>query len=116
MGELISVPHFPDEFDYPREFVRVVELGLTHLEPCWIIKGDLLRDRYRGLQQRYPTRTLVPFAVRQDRDDVACFVPDAKHVVIIHDFADPGYEQRDALEDFNAWLRRAIDDLIEFGG
>lgn len=115
MAELLSVADLPDKFDYPPEFVRVVELGLTQLEPWWIIEGDLLRDRHRGLQQRYPSRTVVPFAVRQDRDDVACFVPDSEKIVIIHDFADPGYEQRDELPDFDAWLRRAVDDLIEFG-
>jgi hypothetical protein len=115
MAELLSMADLPDGFDYPAEFVRVVELGLTQLEPWWIIEGDLLRDRSRGLQQRYPDRTLVPFAVRQDRDDVACFQPDRSTVAIIHDFADSGYEQRDELPDFNAWLRRAVEDLIEFG-
>lgn len=116
MADLLSVADLPAKFVYPPEFVRVVELRLTQLEPWWIIEGEPLRDRHKGLQQRYPGRTLVPFAVRQDQDDVACFVPDGKQVVIVHDFADPGYERRDELADFNAWLRRAVDDLIEFGG
>ena len=108
MTELLSAADRPDEFDYPSEFVRVVELGLTRLEPWWIIEGDLLRDRHRGLRRRYPTRARVPFAVRHDRDDVACFVPGSKQVVLVHDFADHGYEQRDEFSDFNAWLRRAV--------
>lgn len=116
MAELLSVTELPDGFDYPPEFRRVCELGLTRLEPWWIIDGELLRDRYRGLRQRYPGRDLVPFALRQDRDDVACFEPMSARVVIVHDFADPGYERRDECAGFNAWLRRAIEDLIEFGG
>jgi hypothetical protein len=59
---------------------------------------------------------LVPFAVRQDCDDVACFEPDHPGVAIVQDFASPGFEQRDRLPDFDSWLRRAIEDLIEFGG
>jgi hypothetical protein len=116
MPELLTVSDLPPGFSYPAEFIRVVELGLTQLEPWWIIEGKALRDRYSGLTQRYPSRTLVPFAVRQDRDDVACWEGSAKHVVIIHDFADPGWEQRAEFDGFYPWLRKAFDDFIEFGG
>jgi hypothetical protein len=111
---LLSIADLPGDFEYPPEFVRVVELGLTQLEPGWIIDGDHLRTRYRGLRKRYPSRMLVPFAIRQDCDDVACFELNRPGVVIIHDFASPGWEQRDHLPDFYSWLRRAIDDLTEF--
>jgi hypothetical protein len=116
MTELLSISDLPEGFEYPPEFVRIVELELTQLEPWWIIEGDRLRTRYLGLRKRYPSRTLVPFALRQDCDDVACFEPGRAGVVIVHDFASPGWEQRDQLPDFHSWLRRAIEDLIEFGG
>ncbi len=51
---------------------------------------------------------------RQDNDDVACFDVDRGKVVIVHDFASPGYEQRADFADFYAWLRQAIEDLIAF--
>ncbi len=114
MADLLSLTDLPDGFEYPRGFVHVVELALTQLQPWWIIDGERLRERYEGLQKRYPARVLVPFAVRQDRDDVACFDVDRGRVSIVHDFAEPGYEQRDELPDFYAWLRQAIEDLIEF--
>jgi hypothetical protein len=95
MAELLSIADLPEGFGYPLEFVRVVELGLTQLEPWWVLEGDRLRTRYRGLRERYPSRTLVPFALRQDCDDVACFELNRPGVVIIHDFASPGWEQRD---------------------
>jgi hypothetical protein len=114
MAELLSIADLPEDFVYPPEFVRVVELGLTQLEPWWVLEGDRLRTRYRGLRERYPSRTLVPFALRQDCDDVACFELNRSGVVIIHDFASPGWEQRDQLPDVYSWLRRAIEDLIEF--
>jgi hypothetical protein len=114
MADLLSVDDLPDEFEYPREFIRVVELGLTNIEPWWIIEGDRLRTRLSGLRKRYSSRKLVPFAVRQDNDDVACFDTDAGNVAIVHDFASPGYEQRAELADFYAWFRLAIDDFINF--
>jgi hypothetical protein len=104
----------PDGFWYPASFVRVVELGLVDLEPWRILEGDLLSARFRGLAARYPGRRLVPFARRQDNDDVACWQVGGREVLIIHDFDFSGGELRETLPSFYDWLRRAIDDLIEF--
>ena len=114
MADLLSIADLPEGFEYPDEFVRVVELGLTNLEPWWIIDGGLLRDRFSGLQKRYEQRVLVPFATRQDNDDVACWDVVTAKVAIIHDFASPGFEQR-KVPRFLAWLRQAVEDLIAFG-
>jgi hypothetical protein len=116
MPELLSVRDLPERFDYPRLYIRVVELGLTALEPWWLLEGEALRRRLAGLRERYPERELVPFAARQDRDDVACWDGQPDHVVIIHDFASPGWESAREFEDFGAWLRQAVEDLIEFDG
>lgn len=116
MADLLSIADLPERFDYPAAFVRVVELGLTQLEPWWILESDLLRERHRGLASRYPDRTLVPFAARQDRDDVACFDLESGNIAVVHDFADAGWERRANFESFNDWLRQAIEDLIDFGG
>jgi hypothetical protein len=115
MADLITISSLPEGFEYPQEFVRVVELGLTNIEPWWIIDGERLRNRFAGLQKRYPARGLVPFAVRQDNDDVACWDVSAGNVAIVHDFASPGYEQRNEFPNFYAWFRQAIEDFIEFG-
>jgi hypothetical protein len=114
MADLLSVQDLPEHFDYPLEFIRVVELGLTNLEPWWILSGELLRDRHRGLEVRYPDRSLVPFARRQDNDDVACWDVDAGDIVIVHDFATPGFEQRGRFGSFWPWFRAAIEDMIGF--
>ncbi|MEV0638654.1 hypothetical protein AB0I77_27680 [Streptomyces sp. NPDC050619] len=112
----MTITELPEGFDYPAEFIRVVELGLTDLEPWWIFDGDQLRRRAIGLRDRYPERRLVPFARRQDNDDVACWDLARGDVVVIHDLASPGWEQRERFPDFNAWLRQAVEDLIEHGG
>ena len=67
-------------------------------------------------KMRYSARILVVFAVRQDRDDVACWDLDEGGVAIVHDFASRGWEQRNRFDSFHAWLCQAVEDLIEFGG
>jgi hypothetical protein len=114
MAELLTIHDLPPNFQYPPLFIRVVELGLTDLEPWRILEGDWLRRRYTGLRKHYPERSLIPFAARQDCDDIACWEDSAGEVAIIHDLASPGWEQRATLPDFAAWLRKAIEDLIDF--
>lgn len=92
MAELLDAAVLPVGFEYPHEFLRVVELGLTDLEPWLIMDGEQLQWRHQGLRERYSDRSLVPFARRQDNDDVACWDWDQgdRSVVIVHDFASPG--------------------------
>ena len=114
MSELMTETQLPNGFDYPREFVRIVELGLVNLEPWHVLLGEELQRRAAGLRERY-SRILVPFARRQDNDDVACFDVDNNVIAVVHDFASPGFEQRGTFESLNDWLRQAIEDLIDFG-
>lgn len=115
MTSLLDADDLPSGFEYPREFIRIVELGLTDLEPWLIIDGDQLSDRNRGLRHRYPMRSLVPFARRIDNDDVACWDVDRDgRIVIVHDFASPGWEHQAEVGRFYDWLRQAVEDLIEY--
>jgi hypothetical protein len=58
---------------------------------------------------------LVPFAKRDDSDDVACWEKGSlSKVMIIHDYASSGWEQREILEDFWTWLRKAVEETIFF--
>lgn len=118
MAELLNAEELPRDFQYPREFVRVVDLGLVDLEPWHILEGDLLKRRHRGLRERFPKRSLVLFAARQDNDDVACWNVEqgVPRVTVVHDYASPGWEQRAEFSDFHEWLRQAVEDLIEFDG
>ncbi|MET7283802.1 hypothetical protein ABZS29_36570 [Kribbella sp. NPDC005582] len=114
MVTLIGMLDLPDGFAYPASFLRVVELGLVDLEPWQVMSGEMLYLRYRGLGERYPERALVPFAARQDNDDLACWTVGTSEVLLIHDFASAGYELRETFPSFYDWLRRAVEDLIEF--
>ncbi|EIC30813.1 hypothetical protein [Methylomicrobium album] len=112
---LLTEKEWPHGFRYPRQFNRIVELRLIELEPWYFLKGQPLREAMAGLTERYPARQLVPFARRQDNDDVACWdVGKGDEVFVIHDFASPGWEQRAQFASFYDWLRRAVEDFIEF--
>lgn len=104
----------PSGFVYPSSFDRIVRLGLTNLEPWFLLHGQALEGYYEDLKRRYPSRILIPFAARIDNDDVACWSPDeVQRVLIIHDFASPGWEQRQKYDSLYDWLRSAIEDLID---
>ena len=114
MAELLGPKELPDGFAYPAEFLRVVDLGLVNLEPWSILEGDALRERHIGLLRRYPARRLVPSARREDNDDIACWERSHGQIVVIHDFASPGFENRHEFPDFWSWFRTAIEDFIAF--
>lgn len=111
---LLSTAQLPAGFGYPPDFLRLVDLEIVHIDPWHMLGGELLQVRSRGLMVRYPDRHLVPFARRQDNDDIACWemVDGLCQVVVVHDFSSPGWEQRERFDDFASWLRSAFDDLI----
>ncbi|MDA8021234.1 MAG: hypothetical protein MPN21_27675 [Thermoanaerobaculia bacterium] len=105
----------PNWVKYPPAFRRIVEQMLIDLRPWRILEGEQALLRFRGLAKRYPSRDLFPFACRQDNDDLACWASGmGEKVLIIHDFSSPGYEDESDFEDVWAWLRSAVEDMIEF--
>lgn len=98
-----------------KNFRRVFNLGLIYLEPWFLLKEDQAKAHLEGLQKRYPSRVLLPFARRGDNDDIACFEEGKGETVqIIHDFASPGFEQRQEFPSFWDWFRYAVEEMILF--
>ncbi|MEU7040449.1 hypothetical protein AB0A77_05240 [Streptomyces varsoviensis] len=114
MTAILSQGELPNGFTYPEGFLRAVESGLVGLEPWWLLEDDNLRTRVQGLSERFPERRLLPFARREDNDDVACWDLEAGTVRVIHDFTTPGRENRSEYPTFYDWLRSALEDFIEF--
>jgi hypothetical protein len=99
---------------YPDGLERVLEQGLFDLTPWHIMDREAAKQRLHGLRNRYKAK-YVPFARRQDNDDIACIDPERSgHVVIVHDFAAEGYERRQDFDSFWDWFRAAVDDMIAF--
>jgi hypothetical protein len=111
MYELLTREVLPEWFEYPLEFVKLLECDEIDFGPWQLLHGKWLNVRHKGLKERYPNLELVPFARRLDDDDVACFDVSEKcsslKVRIIHDFASSGWEEREEFESFNAWLQEA---------
>lgn len=101
-------------FNYPEQFEKIVELNLLDFDFWYIMNEEQSLTRLDGLRTRYPRRNLIPFARRDDNDDIACFdLKEPCKVQIIHDFASDGYEQRKTYDDLWDWLKDAIEELIE---
>lgn len=113
--DLLTEKELPQGFTYPRQFKHILALGITDLQPWYILVGTSLREAYTGLTTRYPEQNLIPFARRQDNDDIACWtVGPSEAVLVIHDFASSGWERRAVFANFYGWFRQAVEDLIEF--
>ena len=111
--ELLKQREIPFTFCYPDSVLKIVELGLTNICPWTILGRDGILLKMKGLESRYSTRRLLPFAICQYNDDVACFEEGkGEEVQIIHDFASAGYEQRKEYECFWDWFRDAVEEMI----
>lgn len=114
MVVLLPPEILPQSFEYPTEYLRVVELGILEIEPWMLLVGGDLLEYQIELSKRYPERTLILIAAKTSNDDVACWDVDEGGVAIVHDYASPGWEQRGRYSDFKAWIRAAFDEFLDF--
>jgi hypothetical protein len=108
----------PGDLDVPMKLpeglMTIVKQNLVDLTPWHVMPRDLAMKRLHGLRQRY-SRKYVPFAYRQDNDDLACIDPQMPdEIVIVHDFASEGTEMRQHFDSFWDWFRAAVEDMVLF--
>lgn len=102
------------EFHYPSAFIKIMNLNIIDLDWWYLMCSEDVETRLPGLQKRYPQRKLIPFARRDDSDDIACFeVGKGTTVQIIHDFASSGYEQRGEYVTTWEWFQDAVEEMIQ---
>ena len=112
--ELLRAEDVDVPLEYPDGLQRLAQQGVADLTPWHLMDREAAKQRLRGLRGRY-TSQYVPFARRQDNDDIACFDPErAGAVILVHDFADEGYERRREFDSFWDWFRAAVEDMILF--
>ena len=111
--EIFNVQNIYAGYKYPEEFMKVVDLNLIDLDLWYFMPEKQVEDRINGLKDRYPKRKLIPFARRDDCDDIACFeVGKGNKVQIIHDFSSVGWEQRKEYDSFWSWFKDAVEEMI----
>ncbi len=103
----------------PNGYEEAKGLNLVNLHPWHLVSDEEFDYLFVGVNKRYPERSIIPFARRADNDDVACFVmrdPEqgAGQVIVVHDFASPGYEVVTRMHTFWEWFRYAVNDMIEW--
>ena len=112
---MISKENLPTDFEYPHEFQKIVELKIVTFNPWYLLEDDRAQRILEGLKRRYHSRVLIPFAKRDDNDDISCFEVGGSHSIsIIHDFASAGFENRMTFDSFWDWFRFAIEEMINF--
>lgn len=115
MDKLLRVSELPNWFTYPQDFLTQVNEGNLDIGPWQVLTGHWLRTRREGLDKRFPKRILIPFARRMDNDDIACWEEGASIAVrIVHDFAAPGWEEREEYASFGDWLVAARLDAEDY--
>src|SRR5215831_19344452 len=112
--ELLHAEDLDVTLAYPEGLHRIAQQGLASLTPWHLMDRAAAIQRLQGLRVRY-TAKYVPFARRQDNDDIACFDPARPgNVILVHDFSSEGYERRRDFDSFWDWFRAAVEDMILF--
>ena len=103
----------------PTGYHAVKDLNLVNLRPWHLVSDEEFAYFFSGINKRYPRRSVIPFARREDSDDVACFVcrdPEQEPgtIIVMHDFASPGYENVARIQTFWEWFKYAVDEMINW--
>ena len=112
MIEILKPSECPNWVIYPAAYLRLFDEQKYKFLPWYLLykKEDIL-IRLEGLRERYRKCKLFPFARRDDNDDIACWEKDKPgKVVIIHDFASSGWEQRQIFDNFEDWYKFALSE------
>ena len=111
---LLPQSEAPEWFAYPKGLVELIRGGRKDLTPWHLMGISRVRKAIPALQDRFG-RQVVPFAYRQNNDDIAVFEKGfGEKVVVIHDFADMGSETEEEYPDFAAWLSAVEEEAKEW--
>lgn len=109
MIEILAQSECPTWVKYPKQYLSLVREGNDEFLPWYLYDKKDMLIRWNGMKERYPARTLFPFARTDDGDDVACWEKGKPgKVVIVHDFASPGWEERQVFDSFEKWYAFAL--------
>lgn len=113
LNTLLKGGECPDWFAYPKEFEDTVSHGIIDLEPWIILTGVRLRDMHSWINKLYPNKSIVPFALKRDTEDLACWIRGGGgDVIVIRDYPTKIWNELH-YTCFWDWLRVAVEDFIE---
>jgi hypothetical protein len=104
----------PKWIKYPKKYINLVQEEKHIFLPWYLTDQEDTFWRLEGIRKRYPERNLFPFSRRDCSDDIACWEKEmGEKVIVMHDFADPGWERRRVFKDFDAWYEWALTQEYE---
>lgn len=104
MIEIMDKDKVPCWVVYPNQYLELIKSGNDVFLPWYLLNKEYLIIRNAGLIKRYPHRELFVCARDDDSDDIACWEKNKPgKVLIIHDYASPGWEHRMEFDSFNDW-------------
>lgn len=112
----------PKGFKFPSSFIDFIKNNQSvDLTPWWFFhtREGAFDIWLEDIRNQYPKRQLVPFAMVNYSDDIACFdasieSTDDPIVFYVHVFASPGWEDRGSVPNFNEWLEQALQEAQEY--
>jgi len=114
VDDILEIENGIEDFSYPKFFVEIIKMNFLDYGDWYLMNKNQILIRKEGLNDRYPNRKLIPFARRDDNDDIACFDLDCvEKVFIIHDFSSEGYESRGEFDNFKSWLICTIGEYLK---
>ncbi|SDY98805.1 hypothetical protein SAMN04515617_1445 [Collimonas sp. OK242] len=111
----------PEGFLFPHSYIDFVSReSIPDLDPWWFLCTSQ-RDAdgwFQAVKKLYPERKLVPFALWDGSDDIACFdasVPTADPLVhYVHAYASSGWEDRGHVANFTEWLKVTEEESARY--
>ena len=133
MGKLFfyDLPILPSGFAFPHSYLDLARgHAIPDLEPWKFLFQDMpcSLNYYGAMLQKYPDKTLVPFAILDDPSGafndgyvvLACFDGDDRSgdpKVYLHDYGNPkrvDWQNRYFLANFTEWLRVAGEESVRY--
>jgi hypothetical protein len=105
--------------DIPFPLVRMARLGARDISPWHMAQRvEQVQALLARARHDYPTRNLVPFAIRLDQDEAVFFELDRASggsvpIVLVH-WDVPIDVANDRWPSFDDWFRQAVAEFYEF--
>jgi hypothetical protein len=105
----------PKDFSYPTPFIELVTWNSVNLVPWYILKRNDAVGMHGYLHTLYRRPIYIPFARRQDTDDVAAWtIQDPGKIHIVDIAEQPEWAITPVCKDFEAWMRVVFEDMLDF--
>jgi len=110
----------PVGFRFPESYLFLLEKRPPDIEPWeWLASYKELSISWMNIiKKQFPYRTVIPFAKRDDSDDVSCFdgtdTSGNPKIIFIHTFCSPGSENRGEANNFDDWLEVTKEESRQF--